>query len=104
MLLTGDAKASISGMGYSERFYDAAWRVLQKKFGRPNLIVDAQLQAVKKAPFVQKNDSKTLIQFSVIVSNFVNVLREYKYLGDLESCSTLDFVISKLPARLKEEW
>ena len=27
-LLTGDAKSSISGMGYSGRFYDAAWRVL----------------------------------------------------------------------------
>ena len=65
-LLTGDAKASISGMGYSGRFYDAAWRVLQKNFGRPHLIADAQLQAVKKAPFVQKNDSKTLIQFSVV--------------------------------------
>ena len=46
----------------------------------------------------------SLINFSVIVSNFVNVLKEYKHIGDLQSSSTLYMAVDKLPQVLKEKW
>ena len=61
-LLTGKARSAISGMGYSGQFYGAAWSILERKFGGPR---------------VKPHDSTGLISFSVIVSNFVNVLKEY---------------------------
>ena len=43
-LLTGKAKFAISGMGYSGQFYGAAWSILERKFGRPLVIIDAQFE------------------------------------------------------------
>ena len=103
-LLTGKARAAVSGMGYSGRFYEAAWRILDRKFGRPHVIVDAQLENLRKAEPVKAHDSATLINFSVIVSSFVNVLKEYKQLADLRSSSTLRMAVEKLPPILKEKW
>ena len=76
-LLTGKARSAISGMGYSGQFYGAAWSILERKFGRPHVIIDAQLESLRKASQVKPHDSTGLISFSVIVSNFVNVLKEY---------------------------
>ena len=101
-LLTGKAKSAISGMGYSGQFYGAAWNILEKKIGRPHVIIDAQLESLRKANQVKPHDSTSLINFSVIVSNFVNVLNEYKHIGDFQSSSTLYMAVDKLPQILKE--
>ena len=53
---------------------------------------------------MKPHDSTSLINFSVIVSNFVNVLKEYKHIGDLQSSSTLYMAVDKLPQVLKEKW
>ena len=82
-LQTGKARSTISGMGYSGQFY------LGRKFERPQVIIDAQLESLRKASQVKPHDSTGLISFSVIVSNFVNLLKEYKQIGDLQSCLTL---------------
>ena len=48
-LLTGKARSAISGMGYSGQFYGAAWSILERKFERPHVIIDAQLESLRKA-------------------------------------------------------
>ena len=80
-LLTGKARSAISGIGYSGQFYGAAWSILERKFGRPHVIIDAQLESLRKASQVKPHDPTGLISFSVIVSNVVNVLKEYKQIG-----------------------
>ena len=40
-LLKGKARSAISGMGFSGQFYGAAWSILERKFGRPHVIIDA---------------------------------------------------------------
>ena len=87
--LTGKAKSAISGMGYSGLFYSAAWNILETKFGRMHVIIDAQLESLRKDNQVKPHDSSSLNNFSVIVSNFVNVLKEYEHIGDLQSSSTM---------------
>ena len=103
-LLTGKAKPAILGIGYSGQLYSAAWNILERKFGRPHVIIDAQLESLRKANQVKPHDSTSLINFSVILSNFVNVLKEYKHIGDLQSSSTLYLAVDKLPQVLKEKW
>ena len=102
-LLTGRAGSAISGMGGSGQFYGAAWCILERKFGRPHVNFDAQLESLRKASQVKPQYSTSLISFSVIVSNFVNVLKEYKQIGDLQSSSTLYMAVDKLPQVLKRE-
>ena len=48
-LRTGKAKAAVSGVGYSGRFYQAAWEILERKFGQPHVIIDAQLEHLRRA-------------------------------------------------------
>ena len=103
-LLTGKARSAISGMGYSGQDYGSAWSIQERKFGRPHVIIDAQLESLRKASQVKPHDSTGLISFSVNVLNFVNVLKEYKQIGDLQSCSTLYMAVDKLRQFLKEKW
>ena len=83
-LLRGKARSAISGKGYSGEFYGAAWIIFERKFGRPHLIIDAQLESIRKASQVKPHNSTGLIIFSVTVSNFVNVLKEYKQIGAIK--------------------
>ena len=53
---------------------------------------------------MKPHNSTDPISFSVIISNFVNVLKEYKQIGDLQSSSTLYMAVEKLPQVLKEKW
>ena len=96
-LLTGKARSALSGMGYSGKFYGAAWSILERKFGRPQVIIDAQLESLRKANPVKPHDSTGLISFPVIVSNFVKVLKEFKQIADLQSSLTLYMAVDKLP-------
>ena len=103
-LLTGKAKSAISGMGYSGKFHAQAWELLGRKFGRPYLIVDAQLNILRKQQPIRMHDSTAIINYSITTSNLVNVLKQYIYEGDLRSSSTLQVAIEKLPPNLKEKW
>ena len=103
-MLTGKAKSAISGMGYSGEFYAQAWELLGRKFGRPYLIVDAQLSMLRKQQPIRMHDSTAIINYSITINNLVNVLKQYNYEGDLQSSSTLQVAIEKLPPNLKEKW
>ena len=102
-LLTGKAKSAISGMGYSGELYAQAWELLGWKFGRPYLIIDAQLNILRKQQPIRMHDSTAIINYSITINNLVNVLKQYNYKGDLRSSSTLQVAIEKLPPNLKEK-
>ena len=74
-LLICKAKSVISGMGYSKQFYSAAWSILERQFGRPHVIIDAQLTSLRQANQVKPHYSVSWFHFSVTVSNFVNCSR-----------------------------
>ena len=50
------------------------------------------------------HDSTAIINYSITISNLVNVLKQCNYEGDLRSSSTLQVAIKKLPPKLKEKW
>ena len=86
-------------------FWTVLWcYILERKFGWPHLFIDAQLDSNRKASQVKPYAATGLISFSVIVSNFVSVLKEYKQTDDLQSSSTLYVAVDKLPQVLKEKW
>ena len=101
-LLTGKAKSAISGTGYSGEFYAQAWELLGRKFGRTYLIIDAQLNTLRKQQPIRMHDSTAIINYSITISNLVNVLKQYNYEGDLHSSSTLQVAIEKLPPNFKK--
>ena len=102
--VTGRARSAISGMGYSRQFYGVAWIILERMFGRPHVIIDAQLESIRKASQVKPQDATGLISFSDVFSTFSNVLKKYKQIGDLQSISTLYMIVDKIPQVIKEKW
>ena len=105
-LLSCKAKSAISGMGYFGSFYTQAWLLLERNFGCTHLIVDAQLVTLRKQQPIKAHDSHALINYSIRISNFVSVLKQYNYDGDLQSSATLHLAINpqKLPPNLEDMW
>ena len=96
LLTSKKIKSTIYGTGYSEQFYGAAWSIFEKKSGMSHVTIDVQLDILRKSSQMKPHNSTGLISFSVIVSNFVNVLKENSWIGDLQSTSTLYLAVVKL--------
>ena len=65
-LLRGKGKSAISGMGNSGQFYSAAWRIQERNFGRPHVIIDAQLESLRKANQVRLMTQQAWLGFLLL--------------------------------------
>ena len=102
--LTGQAKAAISGLGFSSQSYYQVLDVLCKTFGRPRVIVEAQLKKIYTHPLVRHDDSSSFVRFANVVTNTANVLTRLGFQPDLESEEVLSSATRKLSLQLKEQW
>ena len=84
-MVTGKAKEAIAGLGYTAEMYNVAWNVLVRNFGKPQLVVNAQLKRIYSFPPMKPYEGAALIKFARIVSSCVNVLTQFNYVGDLNS-------------------
>ena len=103
-LVTGKAKEVIVGLGYTGDMYDIAWNTLDAHFGRPQVVVNAQLRRNYTFPPVKAYDSVALVKYSRIVSSCVQVLTHMNYVGDLQSEGVLSSATRKLPTNMKTKW
>ena len=64
--LTDQAKAAISGMGFSSQSYYHAWDILCEKYGRSDVIVNAQFKKILTHPPIRHDDSTSIVKFAQI--------------------------------------
>ena len=102
--LTGQAKTALSGLGFSSQAYYRAWDILCKKFGRKRVIVESQLKKIYSHPPVRHDDSSSIVRFSNVVTNKVNILTLLGSQSDLESEGVLSSATRKFLAQLMEQW
>ena len=102
--LTGQAKAAISGMGFSSQSYYHAWDILCEKYGRSDFIVNAQFKKILTHPPVRHDDSTSIVKFANVVTNVVNTLTQLGYTSDLEAEAVLSSTTRKLSPQLREQW
>ena len=98
-MVTGKAKEAIAGLGYT-----AEWNVLVRNFGKPQMVVNAQLKRIYSFPPMKPYDGAALIKFARIVSSCVNVLTQFNYVGDLNSEGVLGSATRKLTLDMKTKW
>ena len=103
-MVTGKAKEAIAGLGYTAEMYNVAWNVLVRNFGKPQMVVNAQLKRIYSFPPMKPYDGAALIKFARIVSSCVNVLTQFNYVGDLNSEGVLGSATRKLTLDLKTKW
>ena len=86
--------------------YQVAWQTLEQDFGRPELVVNAQLKKIFSLGFIKPHDSADIIKFSQVVSRCVNVLSQYVYESDIAVESVLNSPARKLliEIELKNKW
>ena len=100
-MVTGKAKEAIAGLGYTAEMYNVAWNVLVRNFGKPQMVVNAQLKRIYSIPPMKPYDGTALIKFARIVSSCVNVLTHFNYVGDLNSEGVLGSATRKLTLDMK---
>ena len=103
-MVTGKAKEAIAGLGYTAEMYNVAWNVLVRNFGKPQMVVNAQLKRIYSFPPMKPYDGAALIKFARIVSSCVNVLTQFNYVGDLNSEGVLGSATRKLTQDTKTKW
>ena len=64
---TGKAKKNIAGLSDTGEMYDTAWTTLIAQFGRPQVVVNAQLRRIYIFPPVKAYDSVALVKYTRIV-------------------------------------
>ena len=62
--LTGQAKVAISGMAFSSQSYYHALDILCKKYGRSDVIVNAQFKNIHTHPPIRHEDSTSIVKFA----------------------------------------
>ena len=103
-LVTGKARDVIAGLRYTGDMYDIAWNTLVAHFGRPQVVVNAQLRRIYTFPPVKAYDSVALDKYSRTVQSCVQVLTQMNYVGDLQSEGDLSSATRKLPVNMKTKW
>ena len=103
-MVTGKAKEAIADLGYSAEMYNVAWNILVRNFGKPQMVVNAQLKRIYSFPPMKPDDVAALIKCARIVSSCVNVLTQFNYTGDLNSEKVLGSATRKLTLDMKTKW
>ena len=103
MLLSGKAKETIEGLGFTGQIYLVVWHTLEHDFGRPELVVIAQLRKIHAYSFIKTHDSLEIVRYSQIVSGCVSVISHYGYKSDNFSESVMSSAVRKLPRELQKQ-
>ena len=103
-MVTGKAKEAIAGLGYTAEMYNVAWNILVRNFGKPQMVVTAQLKRIYYFPPMKPFDGAALIKYARIMSSCVNVLTQFNYMGDLNSERVLGSATRKLTLDIKTKW
>ena len=102
--VTGKAKTSIEGYGYSGDSYNKALSELESRFGKPSLVIKATLGKLRTFNRLQDNDPESVRSYSDVVSTTVWTLSRFGYVSDLNAEANLSLATYKLSNELLLKW
>ncbi|XP_044757637.1 uncharacterized protein LOC123315827 [Coccinella septempunctata] len=102
--LVGEARRSVEGLLVSCTGTEEIMRILQNRFGRPELIVKVLIQEVKSLPFIKTHDFNALALFSDKLQNLVSTLKNLNMKNYLTCPQLLEDLLCKLPYAMQVSW
>ena len=75
--------------------YTTAWNALVTNFGRPQMIVNAQMKLIHTSPFIKSHDSAAIIKYAQLITTCVIVLKQFGLDGDIYSESVPNSALQK---------
>ena len=100
----GQAKAAVSGMVFNSQSYYYAWNILCEKYGRSDVIVNAQFKKIYTHPPIRVDESRSIVKFANVVTNVVKTLTQLGCTSHLEAEAGLSSTTRKLSPELREQW
>ena len=91
-------------MGFSSQSNYHAWGILCEKYGKSDVIVNAQFKKILTHPQIRHDNSRSIVKFANVVTNVVNTLTQLGYTSDLEAEAGLNSTTRKLSPQLREQW
>ena len=91
-LTTGTAQQAISGFSCNSSMYNAALAELQRRFGRPEVIINNFLRELRSFPQPSTHEKDSFMTFSTFVNNLVETFQSLGFTHDLHSTIYVQFL------------
>ena len=103
---SGEAHRIVKGYGYLDSTvgYQAALRELEDRYGDNELIASSFIKKALKWPCVKPNDSKSLDELAIFLSECENAVRSIDSMKILEYPDNMRKIVSKLPLYMHDRW
>ena len=102
--LKGTARDAVQLMLTVPENVDLAIRTLERRFGRPELVVAKLISQAKEFKPLRMDDADGLIALATAVSNIVLTMKMLHCEGHMTNPSLRNEVVSNLPTSLKIQW
>ncbi|XP_044761992.1 uncharacterized protein LOC123319195 [Coccinella septempunctata] len=102
--LKGEAKLAVSGMMISPDNVDSVLKILEMRFGRPDLIIDGLISKIKAVTPIREHNIESLIKFSNHISCLVATIKSLGYNEHLQNPTLVRDIVQKLPDMIKLRW
>ena len=102
----GEPKEIIEGClyMYSEDGFSEATRLLEKHYGEPQVIAHAFMQKIQATPSVKADNAHALRQLYLLMNKCLSSMIALKDLSVLNSPTSLQMIVAKLPPFLRAQW
>ncbi|XP_074034150.1 uncharacterized protein [Leptinotarsa decemlineata] len=102
--LKGEAKTTVAGMMLIADNIDLVIETLEKRFERPEYIIDILMNRISILPSIRENNFKELIHYSAEVSNMVSIMKSLGSKRYLENPQFIRELLTKIPDSMKLSW
>lgn len=102
--LTGEAKKRVESVLIRPEHVGRAVNILAKAFGRPEMLVESQINLARALPNVDINHPQQLMDFSVTVDGLVTFLDSEATQHHLHNSYLLNELEGKLPMSERKDW
>lgn len=76
--LSGEVADAIESLELSEENFDVAWKILESRYDKLHVIVQAHIQSILEIPCTKKESYKELRQLLNITTKHINPLKALK--------------------------
>ena len=102
--LKGPAKDAVQLILAVPENVEEAIRTLERRFGRPELVVEELIAKVRSLRTVKADDNEALLTLTTAINNVVTTMKLMKCPGHMLNPSLRREVVEKLPSNLRHQW
>jgi len=102
--LKGIAKETVAAMMYSPNNLEIVMKTLERRFGRPDHIIEILIEKAKATSSPKESDLESLISFSNAVMNLTMTMESLNCPHHLHNPQLLKELMMKLPSNLRLKW